>query len=704
MADFTLSSLRGGMNSQDPPVALPDDQSVMAMNVEYTKSTLGERRRGAQPITIDSLLANREQATFLHRHLPTSNEAQSELWVMATTGESGYFLARKDIAWRQVPIDDAIILTEGHQYQVQGVSLHGKLFLAHKSAVDRLHVWDGASVRRSGLQQPVAPTVADATGGGTYTTTRYFRVRYVKVGGLPVEVALDGTREVTPPSSRTFTLRATAANGEVAEQAVSVDITDGYSASFPEVRSESSEAITFTPSGSNAGAVITKPAAVDESETHWEVEASDALNGTYYTIKRLRSDMTTYTDTASNPADYRDLGVISEDIGDYTPIPSARFLAADEDRLLIGGSFENRDFDSRVAWTPVFQDPGVGNDERIPIDVDSYLDLDGFNGGRLTALHGPVNGYAWAFKQSHIYKLVRTGNRAQAYEAVAVSKTRGAIEGSVVEGVDQGGYPTLYFLDPAVGPCRLGQNGIRTCGTDILATWRTRINLNATVVCRSVYYPSARQVHWWVATGASDFPNLRIVLHVNEMREDEVGEVRRGITLWDGPSAGAITATLYADNIDSNDPRSLSLKPYIGVIDSTLVWETDTGETDNTEAYTAQIITKSYSFVTSKRDDLPTGILRQATIKGVAVIGLATNAEIDVSIRGNFKATRDKTERATFTPSDDQETNTIVFLDDVDGGELNLVQFVFEDTDTPMERWELSQLVASYTLGQRKYA
>ena len=197
----------------------------------------------------------------------------------------------------------------------------------------------------------------------------------------------------------------------------------------------------------------------------------------------------------------------------------------------------------------MFKDPGVGNDERIPLDTDNFIDLDGFNGGKLTALHGPVNGYSWAFKQSRIYKLIRTGNRARAYDAIAISKTRGAIEGSVVEGVDQAGRPALYCLDPAVGPCRVGAGGVKTCGSDILTTWRETVNLDATVVCRSVYYPDARQVHWFVATGQSDTPNHRIVLQVNETR-DELDGIHKGITLWDGPSAEALAVTLYAENVD----------------------------------------------------------------------------------------------------------------------------------------------------------
>ena len=44
--NFVINSIRGGMNNQDPPQALPDDQAVLLENVEFFYSTLGERRLG----------------------------------------------------------------------------------------------------------------------------------------------------------------------------------------------------------------------------------------------------------------------------------------------------------------------------------------------------------------------------------------------------------------------------------------------------------------------------------------------------------------------------------------------------------------------------------------------------------------------------------------------------------------------------------
>ena len=128
------------------------------------------------------------------------------------------------------------------------------------------------------------------------------------------------------------------------------------------------------------------------------------------------------------------------------------------------------------------------------------------------------------------------------------------------------------------------------------------MNLNATVVARGVYYPDARQVHWWIATDDASTPNLRLVLQTNEMRLTNEG-YRRGWTIWDGPSATALAACLYATNVDeTGDPRSYALKPVIGLEDDSLIQMTDVGDEDNGTAYEAHIRTKPYT---------PVGILHR---------------------------------------------------------------------------------------------
>jgi hypothetical protein len=52
-------------------------------------------------------------------------------------------------------------MTAPYRYRWQAVSVHGKLFFAYKSDQDRLHVWDGTSMRRVGLKKTTtAPTAS----------------------------------------------------------------------------------------------------------------------------------------------------------------------------------------------------------------------------------------------------------------------------------------------------------------------------------------------------------------------------------------------------------------------------------------------------------------------------------------------------------------------------------------------------------------
>jgi hypothetical protein len=341
-------------------------------------------------------------------------------------------------------------------------------------------------------------------------------------------------------------------------------------------------------------------------------------------------------------------------------------------------------------WTPVFNDPGDGNDERIPIDTDNFIDLDGAEGGPLTGISESVNGYIHAFKQSHIYRLVRTGIRADAYEAVTLTKQRGALPGSIVSGIDQMGRPCVYFLDPSVGPCRIGANGLQSCGADILETWRT-VNVNAaSVPARGVYYPEARQVHWWVATDDADTPNLRLVLQTNETR-DNVDGARRGWSIWTGPSAEALAVCLFSDNIDDGTARNNSLRPFVGLEGDDLIQRTDVGDDDNGTDYEAHIISKPYT---------PVGILHRF---GVMAGALLAKAQEDATI--NVIATRDfgleqKTVTRDLAPSG-SETQVIKALDDLAFAELRVVQIEFIDPDTPGTRWELNQLALKERAEQR---
>lgn len=643
MADFTLASLRGGLNDTDPPTALQDDQCTVAENVEFNLSTLGERRKGCADIDLPVAItgdSNMQAVTFLHRHLPTTDETASELWVLAQHLTSQFFtLQRKTTAWFTVSPVTAIDVTSNRGYQLSAQTLHEKLFLAYRSVggIDRLHVWDGTSLRPTGLSEPAAPSIASTgTPGTAYTGTRYIRVRYTKqIAGATV------------------------------------------------LRSEPSDATTFAPPGTGTAARITKPVTISEGETHWEVEASTD-NANFYRIATVVVGTTTYDDSTAYVPGYATLtgSVLSEDIGDYTLIHSGKYLAADQDRLLIGGSWEDTALASRVSWTPVFGDPGDGNDERIPLDTDNFLDLDGFEGGPLTFLSNPVGGYIYAFKRSHTYRLGRTGQRSRAYEATNLSKSLGALPGSVVEGMDQYGMPCLYFLDPETGPCRTGgARIIQSASRDILNTWRT-VNTDALIVSRVVYYPESRQVHWCIATSSSTVPNLKLVLQTNETRETPDG-VRKGWSTATGRIAAAYAACLYADNIDDNVARSLVLKPFIGVTAANgYVLRCDTGITDNGLAYAARIVTKPYVL---------RGLLSKFGSLAVAVLAKAnSSASVIIKLIRDFGLESREFE-TTLAASAAAESHVIKQFRNLTFSQMYAMQVEFKDAAIPAGTWELNR-------------
>lgn len=646
MADLAIVSQRGGCNNTDPASSLPLDQCTHAENVEFYLSMLGERRRGSTAVDLTaSGLTSHEMVPLLHRHLPSSDETEAELWAIGVSTDSdSYTVSYKDTAWHEVTPVDAIDVSGTYAFSIQALSFHGKLFVAHKSAVDRLHVWDGTTLRRSGLAEPgAAPTGANA-GSGTFAGTRYYRTR---------EVVVDGSTVI--------------------------------------LRSEPSATLTAAPSGTGASYTVTKPATTNSNATHWEIEAS-LNNGDFYRMDRIAIGTTTHSDSVAFNTGYAVTGTLSEDIGDYTPIPSVRYLAADGDRLLGGGSYEDASLASDVVWTTVTNEPGVGNDERIPVDTDNRLPLDGRDGGDLTGLSGAVVGSVFATKLSAIYQLTRSGQRSKAYDAFALSRSRGALHGSLVEGVDQAGNACLYALDPRVGPIRIGTGGVRTAGKDIQTTWQT-VNLDATqAICRGVFYPEKQQVHWWIAVDGANAPSMRIMLQVNESRTTDDG-VRKGWALHTLPvDTQVYAACMFAENIDDNAARSLTLRPFIGTnVAGALVQRCDTGDQDNGVDYAAQIVSRPIAAA---------GLLSQFGVMSAAVLAkAAVGVELRVSASRDYGAESLTPIDVPLDP-DGSETDVIKPIDTFSFNELRTVQVEFTDVDAPAGVWEINGFAMRTTKGQ----
>jgi hypothetical protein len=634
------------MNNTDPAIALPEDQCVLAQNVEYVESMLGERRLGTDAIDLPSFLSARDRVPFVFRHLPTADETAAELWALGVTGTTTAKLGRKTTSWTEITISDTPTLTGFSQYRWQAVTLHGKIHFFLDSNVDRLHVWDGTTMRRSGFASSYsAPTSADAGGAGTLTGVRYGRVRFVEVSGSTV-------------------LR----------------------------RSEPSAVKTHTPGGANASITWTRPTAPSEGETHWEMELSTD-NANFYQMARIAIGTTTHTDSVVYATGYAATGTLSEDIGDYTPLWSARYGTADDDRLVIGGSWEDDALASQVGWTPVFNADGVGNDERMESDTDPTLNLDTYKHGPITGISPPMLGGIWVTKQHAVYKLIRTGKRTAAYDKDLFSDTMGGIHGSLVAGMDETGNPCLYAIDYEQGPYRIGIGGIKRCGEDLRTTWST-LNINATaVVTSALYYPKKKQVIWCLATGSNNTPDTAIVLHVDKARPFADG-VRKGWSIWSGDRAKALSMCLFANNIDDNVARNLNLVPLIGMEGLGLIHRCDTGNDDNGVSYasTTKITTKPY-FLKSPIDHFE---VRAAAIMGKAI----TNAKVDVKCVRDFGLETTVTvSNVSFTAAG-SETVVTAPLDNLRGAEMEVGQFEFVDVASPSAQWQLHRFDAVSVPGQ----
>jgi hypothetical protein len=646
----------------------------VAENVEFWFSSCGEKRKGMTTITLAGDGYNDGSITFvpfLFRHLPTGDETAAELWSVWTQSNpvGAFYFERMTTSntglqtWTTVAPPDTFDLTGPNVFRMRAASLHGKMFLAYNSVAvigtnaDRLHVWDGTTLRRTGIAPPLnAPTAVD-NGVGTFSGVRYYRFRYVFIsGGVVIR------------------------------------------------RSEPSPVLTFTPSGSGSGAKITEIALLigHDPITHWEVEAS-LDNANFYRIATVASTgFATYIDTVPYATGYAAAGTLSEVSGNYTNIWSARYLTVDQDRLIVAGSFVSATdgLGSTVGWTPVTNDPGVGNDERIPIATNNTLTLDNLSGGDITGMSSPTNGFIFVFKQSRIYKLVRTNQLLNAYNSFLLSTARGAIIGSVVDGIDENGFPCVYFLDPRVGPCRLGAEGLQAIGYDVMSTWNT-FNANAILPCVGLFYPDKWQLHYWIATGSSTFPNKKIICQINNMETitssgvntpaSYGGLARRGwSTASTGASVFAFSACMFSNNLGTMAPLSLKLIPLLGLPVSTigthqLIQQADTGSLDNGLAYSALVTTRPQ-------------IIENLTMKGGIRAGSvlaapATGVTISVQAITDFGLDSTQIDGIDLTPLS-TETQVIRPLDNLCQSEARVIQLSFGDLASPSGLWQVNGIVS----------
>lgn len=454
-----FDDLRGGMNGVDDPLSLPSNECLYALNVDWWRASVGHKRHGSSLFTSTGTTMAGKVSTLI-RHVPGTDETAMELWAVDSTPTVNRY---DGSSWSAPTLKDAIT---GNGWEVQGATVNGKLFLAYKSAQNRLHLWDGSTVRRAGINPgSSAPTVAN-TGAGAYAATlRYYRVRFYG----------------------------------------------------PYRMSEPTPSVSFTPSGAGTAARVTRPTAPSEDETNWIVEGSTD-NATFYQIGNIAIATTTYDDSTA-PAAYS-AGTLSPLTGTFTLQKPYKFIAGADNRLLGFGSWNSSDPQHRIEWSAVvggvtlgaFGNPTADAAERVDTTGLYYLDLDENDTGSPTGLVGPVNGNYYAFKSNGFWVLRPTGDVSQPFKATCLSKVIGAVEQrAITRGEDQSGRPCIYFMSQ-FGPYRYGANGLEYIGRKIdnyirgasnsegLVAPSLTLKVNASSVCTvALYHPAKRQVWWWFA-------------------------------------------------------------------------------------------------------------------------------------------------------------------------------------------------------------
>lgn len=654
MPELIIDDTTGGLSTKSPTSLLPN-QVAFADNMEWFKTKCGERRLGHDAVTLDGgTLAASDEGVWCFTHYPTSNPADAQLWVMALDGSTPV-LKYKDTSWHTVTMPDAMTADGINEHQINAVSFHGKLFIAYNSSVDRLHVFitGDTALRRTGLAEPAAPTAAD-TSAGALEDTRYYRVRYTEqISGITVR------------------------------------------------RSEPSEVLTHDATAAS-GVTVTKPTTISEGETHWELEASkDNVN--FYRIATTVVGTTTVNDTIADGISYSTIGDLSEDIGDYTLLPSARYLSVDEDRLMLAGSFEDEALNSRVMWTPVGKAEGVGNDERLEADTNPSVDLDSYEGGGITGISRNVNGYVYVFKYSHVYQGIRTGVRTRAYIFIPLTKNRGAIPGTIVEAIDNNGHPTLFALDRDVGPICMSREGggVQTCGTDLVELWRQYGDVTSAAQGTTqiaVFFPLKRQIRFFLKNSSSV-----LVLHTTNMASTEEG-FRGGWAFWTLPYE-VQSCCLFANNIEDNTARSLNAVPYIAVEHSSIVWQSESGHDDAGEDYFATMITRMFTLGKHVNDIkvhelMVVGLGVETAVSQVLVLG----ERIDAGTVGASTIVDWSPESYEQPDLFYQYGRARRRLDDLSMSEANEVYVTIADDapDPSPAQWGIDLMVITYTTGQTR--
>jgi hypothetical protein len=635
---------------------LPMNQATEFLNMDWKDATFGRKRGGSIAVAQTGGTAFSSGIQEIGRHVPGADETLAELW--ATDGAATPIVKRLTggTSWADVTVDDAI---STRPQDLVSATLNGKRFMAYDSTVDRLHVYDpnlaSARVRRVGIDPGItAPTAANTGAGAFAAVVRYYRVRWLQLVGTATIVR----------------------------------------------RSEATPSVSFTPSGASSATRITRPTAPGEGETHWEVEFSND-NASWYRYRGLPDlsatlPVSTPVAIATTTADDADTAAqvttcpSVDTAGTYGLFPSVKALISDGNRLLGAGAWETAGAtsggkNSRVWFTPVLGSSDHADDERIPNQTTqkNWVDLNENDGGGVTGLGGPINGVPWAFKYRQIWKLRPTGDVTTPYLPRKVMDGIGCIDHkSIALCEDHLGRPALGFVSHR-GPYRIDFDGnVQYLGRDNELTWRS-MNLAATTkVCHSTYYPDLHQWWVWIATGASNDPDTKMVFDVQRGFPDENGQIRGGWAKHDGPSAAARCSCLFANTLGAS--MSKDLKPHIGRASGTVIQKCDTADADDNG-------TAFQAYATTRPVQVAANLLQKFGIGESALLAKAAAQTVTVTINRDFgKETRGV--NVSLAPAG-SETRVVKKVEGSEMGEADVIQMTVGDASASTATWTIDALV-----------
>lgn len=402
-----------GLQQRAQPM-LSSDRGVVieAQNMAFTQDGVLVQRYGSveQDLTGAGFTGSGE---WIGKHI--TNDGTEQRWMACDNNGTAALAMNDGTGW--VPVSFSDTADAAYLRYMQSASLNGKFFLAYKSDINRLHVWDPDTnlVRRAGFAPAGIVGLADMP-PGALSFTRWYRMRYLQMDSDGVII-----RRSEPGDPQEITIV------------------------------------------SKAGVTVTKGAAINEGETHWELEASDLEDGPYYVINTQEVGNVQYEDTSATIND----AVLSPLLGSYIPPPSAKYLLSDGERILMAGAWETTSSPGettpsqhRVWFTPVLGTTDEGDDERIPdtVDVQNLLDIG--DAGPLLGLAGPLYGDIYTGKPASVWKLVPLNDLDEPFRKILVTDAIGWIDQRLICSGEQGtGIPAIYFAVPDT-IYRISQSGI----------------------------------------------------------------------------------------------------------------------------------------------------------------------------------------------------------------------------------------------------